>query len=671
MANFHILKRVRSFLSLLGRKRILLILLILAIAFALRVIWIDAPVVRDEADGGYISMIWLRGYSLYSYSDATRPPLFYAFYAVSNLFSSPNVLLIRLMADTIFWISVVFFYLLVRDRFGLKEAVVATLLYSIFMNVPIFEGMVAIPESIVTPLLVISLSACNMYFKNGHKSWLMASGFICAGAYLILQNQLLGIIVVFLFILETKALRAKDRKSCLRDIAIVGVSFAIPILLTVPMFFFSGEVHDLIRVLLAERPLSNYSYVSILPVDVEVLKILEGLPLWFFGAIGTFGILKRRSLALPLSWSAIMLALAEIPPDFPHRFLGLIPPAAILSSIGLLSSARALKKWTRKANPVVALLLVILMFPPLLFTAVQYPTTNISWAGFGWNNTWVPSSSDQMAIARFIVSESINGSVLIHGWLPELYWLSGKMAPSLYVYTWNEPGRSFESIPPNEYEKIVSEIKEERFEMILFPTWLGSDEIINTTENTYVLTNIIYNFYVYEAHPIEEGVNYSFIAEFHNAQAYALLPNGNQMPIAEMNNTVVIPRLESLTVNNKTQYAIFQHPLLIQSNITYSNIQIPVNATLEFSIAIDPRVWNKTGDGVQFEIAINSNGQSNEIFSNYINPKANLEDRKWFFYSIPLNEYANKVVSISFITNPGPVGDSNWDWAYWGNPLIR
>jgi hypothetical protein len=648
------------------------ILLILAIALALRIIWINAPVVRDEADGGYISMIWLRGYSLYSYSDASRPPLFYAFYTVSNLFSPPNVLLIRLMADTIFLISVAFFYVLVRDSFGLKEAAVATLLYCIFMNVAIFEGMLAIPASIVTPLLVISLFACNMYFKNGHRLWLIASGFICAGAYLMLQDQLLGIAIVVLYIFEIKALRAKNLKSCLRDIAILGVSFAIPILLTVPMFSFSEEINYLPRVLLAERALNLYGAPSIVPLDVEVLKILEGLPLWFFGAIGSFGAVKRRSLSLPLYWIAIMLLRAEIPPDFPHHLLYLIPPAAILSSIGLLSAATALKKWTKKVSTVVALLLVILMLPPLLFTAVQYPTTDISWAGFVWNNTWVSSSSDQRAIASFITSESKNGSVLIHGWLPELYWLSGKMAPSTYVYTWNQPNSSFIVIPPNEYAKILDQVEEKRFDLILFPASLGFDDIINTTENTYILINTVYGFYFYApSYPIEEGVYYSFIAGLHNAQAYALLPDGSQKLLAELNNTVVMPRIEELTVNNETQYAMFQHPLVIQSNITYSNIQIPTNASLEFSIAMDPAVWNKTGDGVQFEIAIKNNSQSNEVFSRYINPKANVEDRKWFFYSLPLKEYENETVSISFITNPGPAGDANWDWAYWGNPLIR
>jgi len=62
-----------------------LFLAIFIFAFTLRFLWLYAPVVRDEADGGYIGMLWLRGYSVYSYSRASRPPLLYLMYLIPNL----------------------------------------------------------------------------------------------------------------------------------------------------------------------------------------------------------------------------------------------------------------------------------------------------------------------------------------------------------------------------------------------------------------------------------------------------------------------------------------------------------------------------------------------------------------------------------------------------------
>lgn len=442
-------------------------------------------------------MLWLRDRPLYSYSNANRPPLFYILYSLSNLFSQPNIFMIRLVNDIIFWVSVVFFYSLIKDIFGSKEAIVGTFFYSIFMNVPIFEGMVAIPASIVTPLLVISFSACNRYFKNGNKSWLITSGLLSSAAYLILQDQLLGLGILFFYLLETNVFRGRKPKLFIKNFIILSLSFVIPILLTAIVFLFSGEISNYINVLWAKRALSVYFTSPFVPQNVQVLKILEGLPLWIFGAIGSLRIFKGRNITLPLLWSVIMLVRVIFPPDFPHHLLYLIPPAAILSSIGFIFMINQLKKWTRNAYIPVTFLLALLMSPVLLFSAVQYPTTDINWEGFQWNATWISDSDDQRAISQFIRSETKNGSVLIHGWLPELYSLSEKMAPSLYVYTLNHPGIPL-VIPLDEYASLVSQVKEGEFEMIVIPQFLPPDEIINATKNTYKLTNSITEFDIYK-----------------------------------------------------------------------------------------------------------------------------------------------------------------------------
>jgi hypothetical protein len=484
----------KSLLNSLKRNPLFLILLF---SVLIRIIWIDAPVVRDEADGGYISMLWLRGYPLYSYSDSNRPPFFYFFYSLSNLFSPPNIYIIRIVTDIIFWISVVFFYSLVKDICGSKEAIVGTFFFSIFMNVPIFEGMMAISASIVTSLLVISFSACNRYFRIGNKSWLITSGLLSSAAYLILQDQLLGLGILFFYLLETNVFRGRKPKIFFKNFFILSLSFAIPILLTAIVFLFSGEISNYYNVLLAKRSLSGYFSAPFVYENVQVLKISEGLPLWVFGAVGSLRIFKGRNITLPLLWSVIMLVRVILPPDFPHHLLYLIPPAAILSSIGFIFMINQLKKWTRKAYIPVIFLLALLMAPVLLFSAVQYPTTNIKWEGFDWNNTWISDSDDQRVISQFIRSETKNGSVLIHGWLPEIYWLSEKMAPSLYVYTVNYPNIPL-VIPLDEYASIVSQVKAGEFEMILIPQSFLPDEIINATKNTYKLTNSIIEFDIYE-----------------------------------------------------------------------------------------------------------------------------------------------------------------------------
>jgi hypothetical protein len=316
-------------------------------------------------------------------------------------------------------------------------------------------------------------------------------------------------------------------------------------------------------------------------------------------------------------------------------------------------------------------ILILLLLPSLFFQALQFPSGSIHWEFINWDYSTIGNYDQVTELTSYLKSLNVtNGEVLVQDWLPYVYWLTGIKAPTPYLNSY-QIGLG---IPLDAYEKLFNEVEEREipYVVVMAQRAEGIDNITDFVRNEYFPLESIGEADVYTAsYPIAKGVNYSFIAEFHNVQAYGLLPNGTQEPLADLNNTIVIPMIEKLTVDNIAQYAIFQHPLVIQSNITYSNIQIPTNATLEFSIAMNPTVWDEPGQGVQFEVYIKNNSQSNEIFSKYINPKANVDDRKWFFFSIPLEDYNAKVVSISFVTKPGPANDTEYDWAYWGDPLIR
>lgn len=125
-------------------------------------------------------------------------------------------------------------------------------------------------------------------------------------------------------------------------------------------------------------------------------------------------------------------------------------------------------------------------------------------------------------------------------------------------------------------------------------------------------------------------------------------------------------------INDEIKFIIHEHPLPSdKALIEFENIPIPKNATLRFSIALDPQVWSPDkGDGVLFEIYIKENESKQQIFSKYIDPKNNPEERKWNDSEVDLSNYADKNVTIIFSTSSGPNNDSNYDWAWWGNPVI-
>ena len=121
-------------------------------------------------------------------------------------------------------------------------------------------------------------------------------------------------------------------------------------------------------------------------------------------------------------------------------------------------------------------------------------------------------------------------------------------------------------------------------------------------------------------------------------------------------------------IDERAMVGLFEHP---PTEISY-RVHIPDNALLSFNIGINPEVWHKSmGDGVEFKIDITPvNGGRVCVFDKYIDPKHNINDRKWFNERVDLRKYANKDIIITFITLPGPAGDTRWDWAIWGEPEI-
>lgn len=125
-------------------------------------------------------------------------------------------------------------------------------------------------------------------------------------------------------------------------------------------------------------------------------------------------------------------------------------------------------------------------------------------------------------------------------------------------------------------------------------------------------------------------------------------------------------------INGGSRPIIYEHPLPSdKSLISFENISVPKNASLKFSIALDPQVWSPDkGDGVTFEICVKENGTEKLLFSKYIDPKHNPAERKWNDFEVDLSEYAGKNIKLIFSTLPGPNNDTSWDWAWWGEPMI-
>ena len=121
-----------------------------------------------------------------------------------------------------------------------------------------------------------------------------------------------------------------------------------------------------------------------------------------------------------------------------------------------------------------------------------------------------------------------------------------------------------------------------------------------------------------------------------------------------------------ISINGVTKKILFAHA---PAQIDYA-VKIPAKSALKFSIGLVPGSWfPDRGDGVLFEIYVKDGESRGKIFSKYIDPKNRIPDRKWFDYSLELEKYAGKFVTLSFVTLPGINNskDNAYDWSAWGD----
>ncbi|MBW1854973.1 MAG: sulfatase, partial [Deltaproteobacteria bacterium] len=128
-------------------------------------------------------------------------------------------------------------------------------------------------------------------------------------------------------------------------------------------------------------------------------------------------------------------------------------------------------------------------------------------------------------------------------------------------------------------------------------------------------------------------------------------------------------RKTSFTIGGKQREVLYEHP---DSQVVFRNVPIHKNALLTFGIGINENAWGKDGDGVLFEIIIvDEDSQEHSIYSRYIDPKNNQEDRKWFDEEIDLRAFTRQEVSFIFKTTSGSKENKTADWAGWSEPLIN
>jgi hypothetical protein len=175
------------------------------------------------------------------------------------------------------------------------------------------------------------------------------------------------------------------------------------------------------------------------------------------------------------------------------------------------------------------------------------------------------------------------------------------------------------------------------------------DRFSDYGKNTKMVNNVFFDMtntkYILSYRPIDSMINTNLTEK--------IIKQNNLDPSA----------LTSFNINHSAKTVLFEHP---PASIKYKFTPNKDESFLSFSVGIDPKIWEpKFGEGIRFQINLVNNNQKSQVYNQYIDPKNNQQDRKWFEGKIDLSKFINQEIELELVTS---VNNSNaYGWGGWGD----
>jgi uncharacterized membrane protein len=538
-----------------------------------------------------------------------QPPLVYTFYLLAG--SLENV---RILNDFLFFVSVIVLFYLAKELLdGQIEALVATALYAIFMNVPALEGQFALPASMAIPLIVMSFHFGAVYWRSEKRRFLPIAGVLVSIGGLLYAREFSFLIILVFMILE-RELSPKDgwtkiaMNANLRSI-LMNVSFLLIGTLILPLAFvlyYAGHGHvdmlvsGLLRPLYGNLGLGGF---PAFPISWAILTLLEILPLLVLSVIGAIIAFRKKSrngILLIFMFALALVVNTLVHRYFGHYWLNLVVPSALLASPAIITLARTIRQRSHSLGEnstvskrvIVSFVISILVFSSFVsgyLQTQQYPTGSIFSGYFEMVYSPFGSYENQTMLSTLLRSNTKQGEqVLAHGWMPEVYYLSGIRAPSPYLATFYVGS----TIPETEYQRLQYMVVQQEFKYVVLAHWANWD-----TDSIAALTRAYY-----------DKIGRVGYCELYERQAfYPLLKNPGFEDSSDwiVTNSTYAAYARAYAHSGNRSLAITQDGDF-QSNLVYQ--EVPVKGNAEYVLS----AWgmNAPRNDIWFSIAeIDINGE--------------------------------------------------------------
>lgn len=391
------------------------LIILLVIALVLRSMWLFSAIERDEGLFGYYGWLLATGrISLLDNMD-NKPLGFHLLYALSVTLFGNTIIPMRLFNNLLFFLSIPFYYKLLEMSFDKRVAFVGSVLYIAGMNIPAYEGQLAMTGSLGVPVLVISIY-CLVKSHYGSRRLMMGLSLLFSSIATSLRSTMaLGFLLIFADIILTA--RSKGRLPSLKKATfllcvLLGVMLAIFMGLSMSGWLLETRMFKTFSVRVATILVTLNYIIPAKYIGPVSLIVLEGLFLLAFALPGVIQLIRllKTGDSSPCAvnivlflWFVSSLVVSSLPPMFGHYIIQVIPSISLVAAMGIIH----LFDVTRERQPGRILLLLLVGSLVLIsynFQAYHFPHMNSQkiQEGWDWEYSDMRTLGEQKAVAELV-----------------------------------------------------------------------------------------------------------------------------------------------------------------------------------------------------------------------------------------------------------------------------
>lgn len=422
-----------------------ILLLILLLAFLIRIPFFSVPPERDEGGYATVAQIVLDGGMPYRDVVNFRAPGVYYIYAFLFKIFGERVEALRI-GSAIFAILTSFIIFKFAGRmYGGSVGLLASLIYAVFSSGPLVQGSLANCEAFMMLPIVAATYIFYLGYKEHNRQYFFLSGIVTGVAYLIKEAALPNLLLLFIFLPLTcdRSTKSVFIKQLFKKFLIVSAGFALPIIAFYAYLYVNNALFDyLIGVYNWNKGYGTYSFDIFWRrlIDRGVYALgREYSFLWIASLIAaSVMIIADRTIenlyaVLWILFSFVGVSLGSY--FWPHYFIQMIPSLSIAAAYGLTKlymGFKSQRSFIKTASLVSVIILSISIWYGIKTDYkfyITYTPDEISRNIYG-GDIFVTAKKVAM-----YVKERTEPSDFVYQnrWDAEIYFLSNRRSPTKYT----------------------------------------------------------------------------------------------------------------------------------------------------------------------------------------------------------------------------------------------